>query len=478
MHDAEQFYPTPKPLADRMAGELIKSRPTTILEPSAGDGALIKAYHERFHLHSRLPPFYVCEIDPARRSQLAIDGHRIIGADFLESRVADYYYDGVIMNPPFRNGLKHVRHAYEHLAPGGTIVALINAAQIANSSQADYAFFTELTNNGMEVEEIEGAFKDADRKTSVRCALLVAKKPKDAKKEEDFSNIWQKLNDERAKVANGGEIPQEEGLVAYNVIQDIVARYNASLNHHETVLRSHKEMRCILPISVSDDVLKFPACFSNFEKELRDRCWDRIFRETGVSDIMTKSIRNDFQEFCATQKRIEFTVENIEQLCANLAGDLNRIRERACRELFEKFTRYHEDNAYSGWKTNSSWRVGDKIILPNWFECDWSGGTVSMRYHYADDADDIEKTLCLLTGRRLKDVHDKWANESNRRGYVRSSLHLLGSKVETGVWHDSEFFTWKCFKKGTVHLKWKCKTMQKDFNELASRGDVAVGFGR
>ena len=473
-YDEHQFYETPTALANRMAGAI--GNCNVILEPSAGNGALIDAYKKVQRIrNSRGAQFLVCEIDSQRRTKLAIDGHRIIGEDFLQSRVSQYYYDGVIMNPPFRNGLKHVRHAWENLAPGGKMVALINADQVTNSSKADFAFYTELTNAGMELENIDGAFSDADRPTDVRCALMVATKPARAKQGDDYDDIWKTLQDERVKAAGGDIKRQEEGLVAYDIVVDIVAQYNASLNYHSTVIEAHKNMQKFLPVSIKPEILKMPSAFDSFEKELRDNCWTRIFRETGISDIMTTSIRREFQKFCETQKRIEFTVKNIENLCANLAGDLNRIRSRAVRELFVKFTSYHEDNAYSGWKTNSSWRVGNKIILPNWFERDWGGRTVSLRYHYQGDANDIEKTLCLMTGKKLADVTARWTSDCR---YVRSSLHVLGNKVETGVWHDSEFFEWKCWKKGTVHLKWKDPQLQKDFNELASRGNEAVGFGR
>ena len=41
MLNNETFYPTPKPLIDRMLAK-IQGRPQTILEPSAGAGTIIK----------------------------------------------------------------------------------------------------------------------------------------------------------------------------------------------------------------------------------------------------------------------------------------------------------------------------------------------------------------------------------------------------------------------------------------------------
>ena len=49
--------------------------------------------------------------------------------------------------------------------------------------------------------------------------------------------------------------------------------------------------------------------------------------------------------------------------------------------------------------------------------------------------------------------------------------------LATGIWHDSEFFEFKGFKKGTIHLKFKDKFILDRFNILASECKNWLGTG-
>lgn len=123
---AHQFYPTPRALAER-AVELAEIEPGhTVLEPSAGQGAigdLLPAWAtlvEVAELH--------CEI-------LRAKGRDPICADFLRWSPGRRF-DRIVMNPPFDRGRwqLHLDHAATLLAAGGRIVAVLPAgARSCNS---------------------------------------------------------------------------------------------------------------------------------------------------------------------------------------------------------------------------------------------------------------------------------------------------------------------------------------------------------
>jgi hypothetical protein len=48
-------------------------------------------------------------------------------------------------------------------------------------------------------------------------------------------------------------------------------------------------------------------------------------------------------------------------------------------------------------------------------------------------------------------------------------------KIETGKWYDSTFFEFKCFKKGTIHLKWKSESLWSRFNQAAAKAKNWLG---
>ena len=54
------------------------------------------------------------------------DGHTVHAGDFLEMNGSIGDFDRIVMNPPFERGadIRHIRHAYEHLRPGGRLVAI------------------------------------------------------------------------------------------------------------------------------------------------------------------------------------------------------------------------------------------------------------------------------------------------------------------------------------------------------------------
>lgn len=147
----QAFY-TPKALADRMAALLVvpDSYPVNsplppilkVLEPSCGEGALVRAVHR--HNPEMHITGYDINPEALNRCGLGAKGSGIGGIgktpeilngsctllDFMSVRVppkdADKY-DFVISNPPFTAGqdAEHVCHALLFLKPGGRLVALM-----------------------------------------------------------------------------------------------------------------------------------------------------------------------------------------------------------------------------------------------------------------------------------------------------------------------------------------------------------------
>lgn len=102
------FY-TPESLADRLAEWAVISGSERILEPSAGDGALLKACLRRAQqrVGNGKEPVYALavDIDPVACSSLRSafgNKHHIVEGDFLALAPGDFEkFDSVIANPPF-----------------------------------------------------------------------------------------------------------------------------------------------------------------------------------------------------------------------------------------------------------------------------------------------------------------------------------------------------------------------------------------
>lgn len=162
------FFPTPKPVVDKMLDAADITDGMDILEPSAGKGNIADAIGK--------PD--VIEIVPTLREILDAKGHNLVASDFLEYKGKQY--DRIIMNPPFEKGqdIDHVRHAYELLKPGGRIVAIMSEGPFFRGDKKATAFREWLDEIGTSEKLPEGSFKTAERSTGVNTRIVVIDKPK------------------------------------------------------------------------------------------------------------------------------------------------------------------------------------------------------------------------------------------------------------------------------------------------------------
>jgi predicted RNA methylase len=124
------FFRTPDDLADSMAETVRLSPELRVLEPSAGDGQIVRAIYRR-QPHSDVD---CVEVDERRVEYLRALGFRVYRQPFEEfASQREATYDAVLMNPPFTvpgdrlAWLTHVELAVRLLRPGGQLVAIVPA---------------------------------------------------------------------------------------------------------------------------------------------------------------------------------------------------------------------------------------------------------------------------------------------------------------------------------------------------------------
>uniref|UniRef100_UPI0022E0E83A methyltransferase n=1 Tax=unclassified Aeromonas TaxID=257493 RepID=UPI0022E0E83A len=167
------FFPTPESHAADLVALAGIEPGMTVLEPSAGHGMLAEA--------ARAAGAKVDAVELAvdLREILQAKGFGLVGGDFMDTTPAQSY-DAVVMNPPFSNDMDidHVRHAYDHLKPGGRLVAIVSATagdRQNNKNKAFREWFDGL--GGSEQAMPDGAFKASLNPTDVRTKIFVIDKP-------------------------------------------------------------------------------------------------------------------------------------------------------------------------------------------------------------------------------------------------------------------------------------------------------------
>lgn len=171
-----QFFGTPDEVANEIVSHVELSDNMKILEPSAGQGSLIKAVQR---INDKVK-FDVYEAMPENRKYLeALQNVTIIGEDFLQSDLS-VKYDVIVANPPFSKNqdVTHVLRMYEHLKCGGRLVAIMSPHWQHAQDKKSKQFREFLQSVGGQTYEIaEGAFKESG--TNIRTYYVVIDKPEE-----------------------------------------------------------------------------------------------------------------------------------------------------------------------------------------------------------------------------------------------------------------------------------------------------------
>ena len=122
---ADQLFPTPPDLVERMLDLAEIDAGMTVLEPSAGTGNIVRAIIDR--VDTEIVAYEIRQ-DLCAKLAATFPSYRLCArsADFLEVTDNMGEWPRIVMNPPFKNGqdIKHIQHACKMLKPGGRLVAI------------------------------------------------------------------------------------------------------------------------------------------------------------------------------------------------------------------------------------------------------------------------------------------------------------------------------------------------------------------
>ena len=165
------FFPTPTLLADKLAKMAEIEERHSVLEPSAGKGAIAWAVQRLFG------KFPVCvEIDPMNALELIDKGMAVHVQDFLDFK---QNFDRIVANPPFtrQQDVQHISYMYDLLNPGGVLVSMAGTGWTFRKNDLSIEFRKWLALKGAEITDVpEGVFKESG--TMIRTCIIKIRKPK------------------------------------------------------------------------------------------------------------------------------------------------------------------------------------------------------------------------------------------------------------------------------------------------------------
>lgn len=171
---ALQAFYTPASVAAR-AVEIADVQPnSTVLEPSAGAGALAIPARERG------AAVFCVEMDPIAVGVLRERGFPVCACDFMatDGQTWPHDFDRVVMNPPFtrQQDARHVIHAARFLKPGGRLVAIMSPSAPVRTTGPGAEFLALVEAWGGTFEAVDaGAFKESG--TSIATVILTLNRP-------------------------------------------------------------------------------------------------------------------------------------------------------------------------------------------------------------------------------------------------------------------------------------------------------------
>lgn len=461
-----EFYPTPANIIDLMLnGQNLNGK--TVLEPSAGKGDIIDA------LNAQGCNVLACEIN-RDLAKIAATKAQFLKQDFFDVTSEDIsHIHFIVMNPPFSNAHKHILHAWNIAPSGCVIISLCNAETVKNAYSQERKEARTIIENFGTWSDIGAAFEKAERQTSANIGLVKMVKPG-----ADYSTEFEGFFMEEEEEA------QENGIMSYNFVRDVVNRYIGAIKIFDEQLTAAVKMNSLTASFYSSSIAmslregERDKTREAYKKDLQKNAWSFILDKMNLKKYATRGLREDINKFVEEQQKIPFTMRNIYHMVDIVIGTSSQRIDKAVLEVFDKITGHHAENRHNvkGWKTNSHFLVGKKFILPYMVPLAKEYGVTSSTYYYLKNSefvDDLEKALCFITGENYDNLdsipESKEAPEGKKMTISQAIRHAYDRKCFYGEYYESHFFKFKGFKNGNMHFEFMSEDVWGIFNQRIAK---------
>lgn len=480
------FYPTPSNLIHKMLSHLDFRYIKSVLEPSAGKGDIVEAITNKFKnnqsSYNKNNNFDIDTIELDNNLQYILQGKkfRLVHDDFL-SYDTFKKYDAIILNPPFSQGDKHLLKAIEMQQQGGKIVCLLNADTLRNPySNSRKELVRQLEKYNAQVEHIENAFLDSERKTGVTVSLIYI----DIPQIEYNSVILDELKQDESYKDNNQY--NSDKLINSDFIKGIVEQYNYEVKAGLKLINEYNSLIPLMLRSFKDDnkpVLKLELEYKDEEgstlenayiKQIRSKYWKALFSNDKFMGLFTSNLKQKYMQRVGELKNYDFSLYNIYTLRIQISKEMTQGVEDTILNLFEEFSHkhYYDETSknihlYNGWKTNKSFKINKKVIIPlSGFNEFW-GKYEPTNYKILDKLKDIEKVFNYLDNGETEEID------------ITDSLKMAEHYQETKK-IDVKYFNITFYKKGTCHIEFKNIDLLHKFNLFGSqrKGWLPPSYGK
>ena len=492
----KDFYPTPDKLINKMLSDADFYSIRTVLEPSAGQGHIVKKVNEKmkyvrnnYNYNNNKNTMYdidCIEIDENLTHILKGNNMRVIHDDFL-TFTTHKKYDLIIANFPFSEGCKHLLKAIELQRQfGGNIVCLINAETLKNPySNARKDLAQQLDELDAQIEYIQDTFADSDalRNTNVEVALIKISIPRP---DGQTSTILNKLKQDEKQTHHTS---QQSDIVDADFIIGAIQRYNHEIKAGVSLIHEYEKLKPLLSSEFDKEDVALKLVVSGYDneketyidnvvngyvKKIRYKYWKTLLNSKDFSKLLTEAMRDEYNSKLDDLQNYDFSIYNINQVRADISKHLIRSLEDAILKLFEDFTHKYNYSEYSknihlynGWKTNKAYKINKKVIIPLNGWDSWNASKLDFNWALKNRLSDIEKVFDYLAG-----------GSSDHSNLYEILKHAQENNISKKI--ETKYCTLTFFKKGTCHIIFKDEDLLQKFNLFGgkSKGWLPPNYGK
>lgn len=477
---SEDYYPTSESLLQEITAGLDWQNITYVLEPSAGKGNIAEYVKQAKGRRSQVDIDCI-EIEPELRAILKDKGFRVVHDDFLTLHTYKHY-DLILMNPPFSQGARHLLKAISvQETSGGGIICILNAETLRNAyTQERQDLVQNLERYGAEIKYYEKAFSVSENPTNVELAVVKLTVPAPERHTTIFETLREKEYEEYERKRETSE------LAEMDFVKSFVALYNRELEWGLRLYDEYLELQSkaldtqsLLSLTIGDDKgyghqEKFSV--NEYVKAIRRKYWEKLFEHPSFTGRLTSNLYYKYTSQVSEFTNYDFSYWNIKTVQQEIALSLVKGVEECIIELFDELSAKHswDDDLnnnihyYNGWKTNLSWKINQRVILPLQVWDSYGDLRYSMNMQYVlRKLSDIEKVLNYLDCGETQDIDSQFSLQGYLEDYRTRNIPL-------------KYFTVTFYKKVTCHITFTNERLLKKLNIFGSqrKGWLPKGYAR
>jgi len=477
--DNKDFYPTPEALFYKLMNGT-RNVGGKILEPSAGNGALIA--HIRNLARRASVQIDAIESDPRLTGVLMGEGINVVWNDFLTYETYKEY-DYIVMNPPFSNGVDHVLKALdlaEKQLSRCELFIIVNKETIDNPySTKRKELLRKLDAHNAEIRYVSDGFVDAERTTNVEVALINVKVEKSGRGKsiydripfingkESGTNVEASLGTALSTYVKPNEITEK-----LRTIERLILEYETACEVSRGAFKAIQEksqfMDYINNVNKSSgswsggvgllETQKFSVADLNEElARLRRGYWALILDTDEIKGKLTNEAIQQLNKRLSSSDEMEINLVNVEMLIMALMYNRVDILTESVVSIFKKITEFHQRDFsanvhyYNGWKTNDAYKINKKIIIPiqySPFEPSWDFDEDyrKIKRDVREYIDDIVKAFQLID----PDLSGEFTSISKQE-------------------FENDLLRFRMFLNGNIHVWFKDLTLLSKLNYLCGK---------